>query len=138
MMGIRSLGIMAHNDRIPDKKMGVLNSIFHHYLNIRPYLSCSEPMKLTSRLNSSPRVEFHVSFFLPMNYPEGVHDNNLSIIREAIRLYDGKVFLENDNETYNLPIQEGFCSWTLSGYGVSPMNFASSLFSQYLLMKGKR
>jgi hypothetical protein len=114
--------------------MGILN----HYLNIRTYASCGGHTKLSGRVNPTPKSEFHVSFVLPLNYPEGVDEDNLSIIREAIRLYDGKVILENDNETYNLPIKDGCCSWTISGYGVTPINFASRLFSKYLLIKRNR
>jgi hypothetical protein len=45
------------------------------------------------------------------------------------------VILENDNETYNIPIKDGGYSGTLSGYEVTPMNFASRLFSTYLVTK---
>jgi hypothetical protein len=114
--------------------MRVLISILDHYLHIKTYASGNGLMKLPGRINSGPKSEFYVRFALPSNYPEGSEDN-LSIIKEAIHIYKGKVFLENDNETYNFPIKDGCNSWTISGYGVTPINFASTLFSQYLLAK---
>jgi hypothetical protein len=129
---------MAQGDGKIDRNMRVLIGILHHYLNIRTYASCGGLMKRSGRVNPVPKSEFHVSFALPLNYPEGADEDNLSIIREAIRLYNGKIFLENDNETYNLPIKDGCCSWTISGYGVTPINFASTIFSQYLRAKRNR
>jgi hypothetical protein len=114
--------------------MRVLISILHHYLNIKTYASGGGHIKLPGQVNPAPKGEFYVSFALPTNYPKGIEDK-LSIIKEATRSYEGKVFLENDNETYNFPIQDGCCSWTLSGYGVTPITFASTLFSQYLSAK---
>ena len=125
---------MTQNDGKIDRNMRVLISILHHYLNIKTYASGGGHSKLPGQVNPAPKGEFYVSFALPTNYPEVIEDN-LSIMKEAIRLYEGKVFLENDNETYNIPIKDGCCSWTLSGYGVTPINFASTLFSQYLLAK---
>ncbi len=129
---------MAQYDGKIDRNMRVLIGILNHYLNIRPYASCGGHIKQSGRVNPTPKSEFYVSFVLPLNYPEGVDENNLSIINEAVRLYDGKVFLENDNETYNFPIKDGRCSWTISGYGITPINFASTLFSQFLLAKRNR
>ncbi len=129
---------MAQYDGKIDRNMRVLIGILHHYLNIRPYASCGGPKKQSGRVNPTPKGEFYVRFVLPLNYPEGVEENNLSVIHEAVRLYEGKVFLENDNETYNFPIQDGCCSWTISGYGVPPIHFASTLFSKYLLAKRNR
>jgi len=125
---------MTQNDGKINRNMRVLISILNHYLNIRPYASGSGQIKLPGQLNPPPKSEFYVSFTLPLNYPEGMEDN-LSIVKEAIRLYEGKVFLENDNETYNFPLKNGCCSWTISGYGVTPINFASTLFSQYIVAK---
>jgi len=125
---------MTQNDGKIDRNMRVLVSILHHYLNIKTYASGVGHSKLPGQVNPAPKGEFYVSFALPTNYPEGSEDN-LSIMKEAIRLYEGKVFLENDNETYNFPLKDGCCSWTISGYGVTPINFASTLFSQYLLAK---
>jgi len=129
---------MAHYDAKIDRNMRVLLGILHHYLNIRTYASCGGHIKQSGRVNPAPKGEFHVSFFLPLNYPGGFDKNTLSIIREAVRLYEGNVFLENDNETYNLPIKDGCCSWSISGYGISPIHFASTLFSQYLVAKRNR
>lgn len=129
---------MTQNDGKIDRNMRVLISILHHYLHIRTYASCSDHTKLSGRVNPTPRSEFHVSFVLPLNYREGGDTDILSIIRETTRFYEGDVILENDHETYNIPIQDGGCSWTLSGYGVTPMNFASRLFSTYLGTKRNR
>jgi len=129
---------MAQYDGKIDRNMRVLISILNHYLNISTYASCGGQIKRSGRVNPTPKDEFYVSFVLPSNYPEGVEENILLIIREAIRLYDGKVFFENDNETYNFPIKDGCCSWTISGYDVTPINFASTLFSKYLLAKRNR
>jgi hypothetical protein len=129
---------MTQYDGKIDRNMRVLIGILNHYLNIRTYASCGGNKKLSSPVNPTPKGEFYVSFVLPLNYPEGADENILSIISEAVRLYDGKVFLENDNETYNFPIKDGSCSWTISGYGVTPINFASTLFSKYLLAKKNR
>jgi hypothetical protein len=125
---------MTRNDSKIERNLRVLISILHHYLNLKTYASGGGHIKLPGQVNSAQKGEFYVSFTLPSNYPEGFEDN-LSIIKEAIRLYEGKVFLENDNETYNFPIKDGCCSWTISGYGVTPINFASTLFSKYLLAK---
>jgi len=132
------LWVMAQSDGKIDRNMRVLISILHHYLNIRTYASCGGHVKPSTRVNTTPKGEFYVRFVLPLNYPEGVDQNILSIITEAIRMYNGKVFLENDNETYNFPIKDGCCSWTISGYGVTPINFASTLFSKYLSAKRSR
>jgi hypothetical protein len=123
-----------------DRNLRVLIGILHHYLHIRTctYASCGGYTQLSGQFKPTPKGEFHVSFVLPLNYPRGVDENILSILREAIRLYDGKIFLENDNETYNFPTKDGCCSWTLSGYGVTPITFASTLFSQYLVAKRNR
>jgi hypothetical protein len=125
---------MTQNDSKIDRNMRVLISILNHYLKIKTYASGGGHIKLPGLVNPVPKGEFYVSFTLPSNYPES-SDNNLSIIKEAIRLSEGKVFLENDNETYNFPIKDGYCSWTISGYGVTPINFASTLFSKYLQAK---
>jgi len=137
---VRKIGceVMAQYPGKIDRNMRVLISILNHYLNIRAYASSGGNKKQSSLVMPMPKGEFYVSFVLPVNYPEGADEDNLSIIREAIRLYNGKVFLENDNETYNFPIQDGCCSWTISGYGVTPINFASTLFSKYLLTKRTR
>jgi len=139
MQGAASLVVgMAHDDAKIDRNMRVLIGILHHYLNIRTYASWGGHKQQSGRMNPAPKDEFHVSFFLPLNYPGGFDGNTLSIIREAARLYEGKVFLENDNETYNLLIKDGCYSWTLSGYGIAPIHFASTLFSQYLVAKRNR
>ena len=118
--------------------MRVLISILHHYLKIRTYASCGGHIKQSVRVKAMPKSEFHVSFVLPLNYPEGGDEDTLSIIRETTQFYEGDVILENDTETYNLPIKDGCCSWTISGYGVTPIHFASRLFSTYLVTKRNR
>ena len=127
---------MIQNDGKIDQNMQVLISILHHYLHIEPYAAGGGHNKLPGQVNPASKEEFYVSFALPSNYPEGSEDN-LSTVKEAIRLYEGKVFLEKDNETYNFPIKDGCCSWTISGHGLTPINFAYTLFSKHLSAKKK-
>jgi hypothetical protein len=129
---------MVDADGKIDRNMRVLVSILQHYLNIKIYSSCGGHKRRSGLENPAPKGEFHVSFVLPQNSPEGGEENNLSIIKEATRMYEGKIFLENDHETYNYPLQDGWCSWTISGYDVTPIHFASTVFSQYLLTKRNR
>ena len=94
-----------------DRNMRELIRVLNHDLKIRTYESCGGHRNLSGRVNPRPRGEFYVSFVASL-----VDEEQLSIIREAIRQFVGKVVLEDHH-----------CYWTISGKGVTPSAFASTL-----------
>jgi len=110
-----------------ERNMRKLVGVLNRFPGIRIYASSGGHTKLSGRTNPAPKGEFYVGFVMPQNDPDGVVENNLSILRDAIRVYNGKVALENNFETGDFNIVNGWCPWSIMGKSVIPDDLADSI-----------
>lgn len=111
--------------------MRLLVSVLVRDLGLSTYASCGGHTKLYGRLNPAMRREFYVSFCIPQDAAENF-ERSLSIIKAATKEYDGKIILENDAETHSdiFADNSGWCSWTITGKGIRPDDFAIMILSK--------
>ncbi len=120
---------MADRDKL-DRNVRELVYFLNLLPGIRTYASCGGHGKLNDRVNPVPKGEFYVSLIVPVEDPDGSIEKSLSVIRDAAKVFEGKITFERDAEEEGFPVKDGHCSWTINGKGIRPLDFAIVLLSE--------